>query len=162
MEGRHLENHTGESVGTVIRRRLKWTTVVGWIVALAMIGAIVLLIFTIGNSPVPAVDQFLTALRERDVDKLAEVTWLPESSPPAADQWREIFEETKPLPLSHQKEPLLASISDDTALVKMLVRIHDRTPPQEREIQFFVRRVNGKWKVDVTRLVRDPFGRLPF
>ncbi|MEP0765062.1 MAG: hypothetical protein HRF45_00770 [Fimbriimonadia bacterium] len=148
-------------MGAVIRRRLKWTTVVGWVVALAMIAAIVLLIFTIGNSPVSAVNEFLTALRVRDVNRLSAVTWLPEGSPPAEEQWREIFAEVKPLPISHVEEPLMASITGDTALVKMLVRIHDRTPPQEREIQFFVRRVNGKWKVDVTRLVRDPFEKLP-
>lgn len=162
MEGGHPENHSGELVATVVRRRLKWTTVVGWTVALAMVAAIVLLIFTVGNSPASAVDEFLTALRARDVKRLAAVTWLPEGSPPAEEQWRKIFSEVKPLPISHDEQPLMASLSGDTALVKMLVRIHDRTPPQEREIQFFVRRVNGKWKVDVTRLVRDPFQKLPF
>jgi hypothetical protein len=140
-----------------VRRRLKWTTVVGWLLAIAMLAAIVYLLVSTGSSPVDAALRFHQAVLDKDAATAAKYTWLPEGSPPAEEQWRKLFaRELKNVKFSVNPRPLLVLREGDTATVKLTFYIRPSKDllPQERDVQVKLVRVGREWKVDVRRLAR--------
>src|SRR5687768_8956115 len=64
------------------------------IIAIGLLGVIVIpiVLFLLGQSPENAAKEFMTALGAGDVDKLTDMTYLPDPESDIKSQWRHTFE----------------------------------------------------------------------
>jgi len=140
---------------------MRWRTVIGWILALFMIGAIVFVWLSASSSPVDSVYKFLAAVDRQDASAAGEFTWVPPGSPPPNEQWRKLFAgPLKGLKFGYNRTPLsVAPTQSDTSIIKITLLTRGYTEggsPLEQDVQFPMRKQDGVWKVDVTRLARYP------
>ncbi|MCX7799182.1 MAG: hypothetical protein N2109_02445 [Fimbriimonadales bacterium] len=132
-------------------------------VAVALLVAIVALIFFAGESPAVVTGRFLYALQLRDVDTLTELSYVPEGDAGhIRDDWDFTVNVANPnyrftYRVLHVKE---LGGSDAVATVEMK---KDAFSPAayEENFQLPLVRKDGKWKVDVYNLSRKMYPALP-
>lgn len=134
------------------------------IIAIGLVGVITIpiILFMLGQSPEAAAKEFMTALAAGDVNKLTEMTYLPEPEEDINTQWQRTFETTAPNYVFGWELGTTEKDGADRAVVKVTI-VEFRGPElHENDIANLplVRR-EDKWMVDMRSLSRTFFPGLP-
>jgi len=132
---------------------------VGLIIVLAL-GAY----FVFGvRSPEQAMQEFMTALAERDIERLMETSVLDRPSKPLREQWEYCVNvAAKGMPFAWTIGEA-RQMSDDRAYVEVFIVEFAVGGAKESDEPFRIPlvRESGRWKVDLTGVPRDFFPGLP-
>ncbi len=134
------------------------------IIAIGLLGVIVIpvVLFLLGQSPENAAKEFMTALGTGDVDKLTEMTYLPDPESDIKSQWRHTFENSARNYVFGWKFGTTEKDGTDRAVVR--VTITEFRGPEHHEndqANLPLVRIDGKWMVDMRSLSRTFFPGLP-
>lgn len=138
---------------------------VHWMVAtaIALLVAIVVLIFFAGESPAMAAGRFLLALQKRDVETLTELSYVPHGDTEAIRKdWDFTVNVANPnyrfvYRVLHVKE-----LGGDEAVATVEMKKDAFSPAAyEENFQLPLVRKQGRWKVDVYNMSRKMYPALP-
>ncbi|MER3462978.1 MAG: hypothetical protein C4342_08440 [Armatimonadota bacterium] len=142
--------------------RLSFVGLVGLVGLLIVLGLGGFFVFGV-QTPEQAMQQFMTALAERDIDRLMETSVLDQPSKPLREQWDFCLNvAAKGLPFAwHIGES--RQLSDDRAYVEVFTVEFAVGGAKESDEPYRIPLVrhHGKWKVDLTGVPRDFFPSLP-
>jgi len=134
------------------------------IITLGLLGviAIPIILFLLGQSPEAAAKEFMAALAKGDVDKLTEMTYLPEPESDIKSQWKHTFETSARNYVFGWQFGSTEKDGSDRAVVR--VTITEFRGPETHgndEANLPLIRKDGKWMVDMRSLSRSFFPGLP-
>lgn len=146
-----------------MRKRNRAAIRVNPIIVIGVIGliAIPIIMLMIGQSPEAAARDFMNALTKHDVQRLTQMSYLPDADPPLEQQWKLAFERAPNYVFGWQMEGS-DKLGPDQAVVKILV-IELRGPQlhENPTVNMPMVRRDGEWKVDLRSLTREFFPALP-
>jgi hypothetical protein len=132
-------------------------------VAVALLVAIVVLIFFAGESPAGAAGRFLYALQQRDVNTLTELSYVPEGDAShIQDDWNFTVNVANPNYRFTYRVLHVKELGGDEAVATVEMKKDAFSPAAyEENFQLPLVRKNGKWKVDVYNISRKMYPALP-
>jgi len=134
------------------------------IIVIGVIGIVVIpiVLFLLGQSPEAAAKEFMTALGTGDVDKLTEMTYLPDPESDIKEQWKTTFETSAHNYVFGWQFGTTQKDDPDRAVVRVIIT-EFRGPETHENDQSNIPmiRKDGKWLVDIRSLSRTFFPGLP-
>ena len=124
--------------------------------------AIPVIMVMLGQSPQSAANEFMQALAAGDVETLTELSHLPDPSRPVSDQWKDTFDLYAKNYVFGYEMGSTEKMGPNDAVVKVTV-VEFRGPEMHENdtANLPLKKVDGKWKVDLRDLTRTFFPGLP-
>ena len=124
--------------------------------------AIPIIMLMLGQSPQSAANEFMQALAKGDVDKLTEMSYLPDPSRPLRDQWKDTFDLYAKDYIFGYEMGTSEKMGPNDAVIKVTI-VEFRGPEMHENdtANLPLKRVDGKWKVALRDLSRTFFPGLP-
>jgi hypothetical protein len=147
-----------------MNRRAKGVLKINPIILIGALGLILIpiIMFMLGQSPQSAANDFMAALAKGNVDKLTEMSYLPDPERPLKEQWKETFDLYAKDYVYGWEMGSTQKMGSDRAVVKVTI-VEFRGPEMHENdtVNLPLVKKDGEWKVDIRDLTRTFFPGLP-